>query len=187
MRRETAHGAQCRFSKACEIPHMNSEIAAALRRRFSNIHIPKGALAAACRTAGKAARKAAQNARVPRLAAPRAAVCLHRAAALLMFALLPLVVWLFDRSVTSELAFDEFTSALAAGMWMAPGWLVRLVCVALLWALAQHALGGLRLLAMDVWPQALMAPRAARLSAWGVMAASALVALLAAVFLMRGA
>ncbi|MBQ9578348.1 MAG: succinate dehydrogenase, cytochrome b556 subunit [Ottowia sp.] len=166
---------------------MNSEIAAALRRRFSNIHISKDALAAAYRAASKAAGKAAQGVRAPRFPATRAAVFLHRAAALLMFALLPLVVWLFDRSVTSEIAFDEFTSALAAGMWMAPGWLVRLACVALLWALAQHTLGGLRLLAMDVWPQALMAPRAARISAWGVMAASALVALLAAVFLMRGA
>ena len=163
---------------------MNSEIAAALRRRFSSIHIPKDALGAACRAAGKAAGKAAQGARMQRFPATRAAVFLHRAAALLMFALLPLAVWLFDRSVTSEIAFDEFTSALAAGMWMAPGWLVRLACVALLWALAQHVLGGLRLLAMDVWPQALMAPRAARISAWVVMAASALVALLAAVLVL---
>ena len=166
---------------------MSSEIAAALRRRFSNIHISKDALGAACRAAGKAAGKAAQGARAPRVPATRAAVFLHRAAALLMFALLPLVVWLFDKSVTSELAFDEFTSALTAGMWLAPGPVVRLACVALLWALAQHALGGLRLLAMDAWPQTLMAPRAARISAWAVMVVSALVALLAAVFLMRGA
>ena len=149
---------------------MNSEIAAALRRRFSNIHIAEEVLLA-----------------VRRARAPRVAVALHRATALLMFALLPLAVWLFDKSVTSELAFDEFTSALTAGMWFAPGWLVRLACVALLWALAQHALGGLRLLAMDVWPQALMAPRAARISAWVVMGISALVALLAAVLLLGGA
>lgn len=180
MRRKTAHGAQCRVFKACEIPHMNSEIAAALRRRFSNIHISQDACKAALQAAGKAAR----SVRVPRFPATRVAALLHRAAALLMFALLPLVVWLFDRSVTSELAFDEFTSALAAGMWLAPGWLVRLACVALLWALAQHTLSGLRLLVMDVWPQALMAPRAARISAWVVMGVSALVALLAAVFLM---
>ena len=39
---------------------------------------------------------------------------LHRASGMLMFFLLPFIVWMFDASVTSEISYDGFTSAFVA-------------------------------------------------------------------------
>ena len=36
---------------------------------------------------------------------------LHRGSGMLMFFLLPFVIWLFDKSVTSEISYDTFASA----------------------------------------------------------------------------
>jgi len=36
---------------------------------------------------------------------------LHRASGLLMFVLLPFVVWLFDTSISSEISYESFTAA----------------------------------------------------------------------------
>lgn len=74
---------------------------------------------------------------------------LHRISGLLMFLLLPLIVWLFDTSVSSEISFERFTSAFAGGGWL-PGWLLKLVVLALIWAYLHHLIAGLRHLWMDV-------------------------------------
>lgn len=75
---------------------------------------------------------------------------LHRASGLLMFLLLPLVIWLFDRSVTSEVSYEEFTSAFSLGLWVFPGWFLKVVVLGLIWSYLHHFIAGVRHLWMDV-------------------------------------
>lgn len=74
---------------------------------------------------------------------------LHRISGLLMFLLLPFVVWLFDNSLTSEISYDSFTSAYAAGIGVVPAWFVKLVTLGLIWAYLHHFIAGMRHLWMD--------------------------------------
>jgi succinate dehydrogenase / fumarate reductase, cytochrome b subunit len=74
---------------------------------------------------------------------------LHRASGMLMFFLLPLVIWLFDNSITSEISFDKFASAFTAGIGFVPGVVVKLVMLALIWAYLHHLIAGIRHLWMD--------------------------------------
>lgn len=74
---------------------------------------------------------------------------LHRASGGLMFILLPLIVWLFDTSVSSEISFAGFTSAFSAGVGFVPGWLFKLVVLAIIWAYLHHLLAGMRHVYMD--------------------------------------
>lgn len=74
---------------------------------------------------------------------------LHRISGLLMFLLMPFIVWLFDTSVSSEISFDSFTAAFSTGIGFVPGVLVKLVALALIWAYLHHLLAGLRHLYMD--------------------------------------
>lgn len=75
---------------------------------------------------------------------------LHRASGMIMFALLPFVIWMFDTSVSSEISFGRFTSAFSAGLGFVPGWLVKLAALALIWAYLHHLIAGLRHVWMDV-------------------------------------
>ncbi len=74
----------------------------------------------------------------------------HRISGVLMFLLLPFVLWLFDRSVSSEISFGQFTAAFSAGLGIFPGWFIKLVTLVLIWAYLHHLLAGLRHLFMDV-------------------------------------
>lgn len=74
---------------------------------------------------------------------------LHRVSGALMFLLLPLIVWLFDTSVSSELSYERFTSAFSVGLGFAPGWLFKLVVLAVIWAYLHHLIAGIRHLYMD--------------------------------------
>ncbi len=74
---------------------------------------------------------------------------LHRASGALMFLLLPFVVWLFDVSVSSEISYEQFTSAFVAGIGLVPAWGVKLVVLALIWAYLHHAIAGIRHVWMD--------------------------------------
>jgi succinate dehydrogenase / fumarate reductase cytochrome b subunit len=67
---------------------------------------------------------------------------LHRASGVIMFVLLPFVVWMFDMSVSSEVSFEVFTSVLS-------GWFAKLVVLGLIWAYLHHFCAGLRHLWMD--------------------------------------
>jgi succinate dehydrogenase / fumarate reductase cytochrome b subunit len=73
----------------------------------------------------------------------------HRISGMLMFVLLPFVVWLFDVSLTSEVSYERFTSAYVAGLGVFPAWIVKLVTLALIWAYLHHFIAGLRHLWMD--------------------------------------
>lgn len=74
---------------------------------------------------------------------------LHRISGALMFLLLPFIVWLFDKSVSSEISFAKFKSAMNLGIGIYPGWFIRLTLLALIWAYLHHLIAGLRHLYMD--------------------------------------
>ncbi len=74
---------------------------------------------------------------------------LHRASGAMMFALLPLIIWFFDVSLTSEITFERFTSAFEAGIGFVPGLLVKVVVLGLIWAYLHHFIAGVRHLWMD--------------------------------------
>ncbi|MBS3997994.1 MAG: succinate dehydrogenase, cytochrome b556 subunit [Hydrogenophaga sp.] len=74
---------------------------------------------------------------------------LHRASGGLMFILLPLIVWMFDTSVSSELSFDTFSAAFSTGLGFIPGWFFKLVVLAIIWAYLHHLIAGVRHLYMD--------------------------------------
>jgi succinate dehydrogenase / fumarate reductase, cytochrome b subunit len=74
---------------------------------------------------------------------------LHRVSGALMFLLLPFIIWLFDVSLTSEISYERFTSAFVAGIGFLPGWFIKLVVLALLWAYLHHFIAGVRHLWMD--------------------------------------
>ena len=75
---------------------------------------------------------------------------LHRVSGVLMFVLLPFILWLFDTSLSSEISFARFSAAFTSGLWIFPAFLIKLVVLALIWAYLQHFFGGLRHLWMDV-------------------------------------
>jgi succinate dehydrogenase / fumarate reductase, cytochrome b subunit len=72
---------------------------------------------------------------------------LHRISGVLMFVLLPLVIWIFDTSVSSEISFARFRAAFNVG---AGGVILKLIALALLWAYLHHFIAGVRHLLMDV-------------------------------------
>lgn len=75
---------------------------------------------------------------------------LHRVSGVLMFLLMPFIIWMFDTSVSSELSFARFKAAFNTGLGFAPGWFLKLVVLALMWAYLHHFIAGLRHLWMDV-------------------------------------
>lgn len=75
---------------------------------------------------------------------------LHRISGVIMFLLLPFIIWMFDTSVSSEISFARFKAAFNSGLGFAPGWFLKLVALALIWAYLHHLIAGLRHLWMDV-------------------------------------
>jgi len=75
---------------------------------------------------------------------------LHRVSGALMFVLLPLVVWLLDVSLTSEVSYDRFSNAFIAGIGIVPAFLLKLIVLALIWSYLHHLIAGVRHLWMDV-------------------------------------
>ncbi len=68
---------------------------------------------------------------------------LHRISGALMFLLLPFVLYLLDKSLTSTLSFDTFKAVTS-------NWFAKLVILALVWAYLHHFVAGIRHLVMDV-------------------------------------
>ena len=96
---------------------------------------------------------------------------LHRVSGALMFLLLPFVIWLFDVSLTSEISYERFTSAFVAGVGVLPGWFMKLVALALIWAYLHHFIAGVRHVWMDMTHSVSLAQ--GRVSAWITLASSA--------------
>ena len=72
---------------------------------------------------------------------------LHRISGVLMFVLLPFILWMFDSSISSEISYNKFRHAFASG---ASGVLLKLVALALIWAYLHHFIAGVRHVWMDV-------------------------------------
>jgi succinate dehydrogenase / fumarate reductase cytochrome b subunit len=67
---------------------------------------------------------------------------LHRISGGLMFVLLPFVLYLLDKSLLSEISFEQFRGFVSH-------WFVKLVILALVWAYLHHFCAGVRHLFMD--------------------------------------
>ncbi len=92
-------------------------------RRFTNIHVTQ----------------------IVRYRLPAAGIVsiLHRISGALMFVLLPFVLYLFDKSITSEISF-EYLKGYASHP------LVKLAILAVVWGYLQHFCAGIRHLIMDL-------------------------------------
>jgi succinate dehydrogenase / fumarate reductase, cytochrome b subunit len=102
---------------------------------------------------------------------------LHRISGVLLFVLLPFIMWMFDKSLSSEISFARFRSAFTSGLWIFPAFLVKLVVLALIWAYLQHLFAGLRHLWMDLSHAAVSKEFGAK-SAQAVLIASLLLTLI---------
>jgi len=74
---------------------------------------------------------------------------LHRVSGILMFMLMPFIIWMFDTSLTSEITYSQFTAVFNGGMGFVPGIVFKLIALALIWAYLHHFIAGLRHLWMD--------------------------------------
>jgi succinate dehydrogenase / fumarate reductase, cytochrome b subunit len=75
---------------------------------------------------------------------------LHRISGAMMFLLMPFIIWMFDTSLSSEISYAKFKAAFNVGMLGIPGFLWKLVALALIWAFLHHLIAGLRHLYMDI-------------------------------------
>lgn len=78
-----------------------------------------------------------------RLPVPGIVSILHRVSGAALFLFFPVLLYLFQGSLSSSGAFDCFRSLVANP-------LVKLVLIGLLWAILHHALAGVRFLFLDV-------------------------------------
>lgn len=75
---------------------------------------------------------------------------LHRISGVIMFLLLPFILWMFDSSLSSEISFDIFKSTFNSGLGFVPGWFFKLIALAIIWAYLHHLSAGVRHLLMDL-------------------------------------
>ena len=75
---------------------------------------------------------------------------MHRVSGMILFLLLPFIIWMFDASVSSEISFGEFKAAFNSHLGFMPGWAMKLVALALTWGYLHHFIAGLRHLTMDI-------------------------------------
>ena len=87
--------------------------------------------------------------RTYRLPAAGIVSILHRVSGALMFLLMPFIIWMFDKSISSEISFSKFKAAFNVGMLGLPGLVWKLVALALIWAFLHHSIAGLRHLWSD--------------------------------------
>ena len=92
-------------------------------RRFTNIHVTQ----------------------IIRYRLPAAGIVsiLHRISGAMMFVLLPFVLYLFDKSITSEISFEYLKGYVSHP-------LVKLAVLALCWGYLHHFCAGIRHLVMDM-------------------------------------
>ena len=76
---------------------------------------------------------------------------LHRVSGALMFLLMTFIIWMFDSSITSEISFAKFAAAFNVGLGFIPGWFMKLVALAIIWAYLHHFIAGIRHLYMDTF------------------------------------
>ena len=102
---------------------MNSPLASTPRPQFRNIHVTQ----------------ILQYSMPP----PAMVSITHRISGALLFLALPLVLWLFQRSLLSESTYEAVQPILSH-------WLMKLVLLALAWAFLHHLVAGVRFLLIDL-------------------------------------
>lgn len=112
---------------------------------------------------------------------PMAAIVsiLHRISGALMFLLMPVVLWAFERSLSSAQGFAEVASVLGS-------WPFKLLGIVLFWGLAHHFCAGIRHLVSDVCPRT-VTKQGGRRSAVTALVISLLATLVFAVYVFSGA
>jgi succinate dehydrogenase cytochrome b subunit len=78
-----------------------------------------------------------------RLPAPGMVSIMHRISGAALFLALPLLLWLFELSLMSELSFAKLRG-------VASHWAMKLLLLALAWALLHHLIAGIRYLVLDL-------------------------------------
>lgn len=68
---------------------------------------------------------------------------LHRVSGVLLFLTLPLLLWLFELSLATESTFERLRA-------IADHVLIKLILLALSWAILHHLVAGIRYLALDL-------------------------------------
>jgi succinate dehydrogenase / fumarate reductase cytochrome b subunit len=102
---------------------------------------------------------------------------LHRVSGVLMFVLLPLIIWIFDKSISSEISFARLRSAFNTG---AGGVVLKLVALGLIWAYLHHLIAGVRHVWMDVSHAAVSKQRGASSARFTLIASLVLTVVLGA-------
>lgn len=90
---------------------------------------------------------------------------LHRVSGAAMFLMLPLLIWLLDKSLSTPEAYAQLQA-------VAGHWLIKLILLGLLWSFLHHLCMGIRILLLDIHVGVDKA--SARNSAMAVMAVSLL-------------
>ena len=98
-----------------------------------------------------------------RLPVPALVSILHRASGAALFLFMPLLLWLWQESVTSQQRFEQFKV-------VGSHWAVKVMLIGLAWAYLHHLCAGLRHLALDLHIGTELP--AARASSWAVLIVS---------------
>lgn len=78
---------------------------------------------------------------------------MHRASGMVLFLMLPAVLWVFQQSLASEARYQHIASGLQH-------WAFKLILIGVAWAFFHHLFAGIRHLAMDVhWMTSLQKAR----------------------------
>ena len=127
-------------------------------------------------TAEKAPRPKFRNLSLPllltyRLPLPGVVSIMHRISGAALFLMLPLLLWLFDLSLMSELSFERLRGITA-------NFLLKILLVFLIWGFFHHLAAGIRYLLLDLHIGIDL--KSARASAMAVYAVSLPLTLIAA-------
>jgi succinate dehydrogenase / fumarate reductase, cytochrome b subunit len=74
---------------------------------------------------------------------------LHRVSGIIMFVLLPFIIWLLDNSLNSDITYQYIADVFVGGLGFVPGWFFKLVVLSLIWSYLHHFTAGVRHLYMD--------------------------------------
>ena len=99
----------------------------------------------------------------------------HRLSGILLFLLVPLLVYLFDLSLSSQQGYNRVVTVFDHRA-------ARLALVILLWGLGHHLLAGIRYLLIDI--DFAVSREASRITAWCVIAGGILVLFVSAMLLL---
>jgi succinate dehydrogenase / fumarate reductase cytochrome b subunit len=74
---------------------------------------------------------------------------LHRVSGIIMFVLLPFIIWLLDKSLESDISYQFLADVFIGGLGGVPGWCFKIVVLGLIWSYLHHFTAGVRHLWMD--------------------------------------